>query len=194
MVQTVIPIQFVFFTLSAITGSAILYGDFRKAGFHAIITFLYGCAATFIGVFIIANGTTSDREEHVPHTIRPDGEVQDGSRLSMGTIGKKCHATLQTPIPRKQKSSVGVVGIISPAQVCPSLLPVVSQGFTCRKQLLLAHTPTRESPVASREGETGYEDGDIASTPSSYGRNRSLSGFLNNSAWSGASSPRRREL
>ena len=129
MVQTVIPIQFVFFTLSAITGSAILYGDFRKAGFHAIITFLYGCAATFIGVFIIANGTTSDREEHVPHTIHPDGEVQDGSRLSMGTIGKKCHATLQTPIPRKQKSSVGVVGIISPAQVCPSLLPVVSQAL-----------------------------------------------------------------
>lgn len=125
-----IPIQFVFFTLSAITGSAILYGDFKKAGFHAIITFLYGCAATFIGVFIIANGTTSDREEHVPHIICPDGEVQDGSRLGMGTIGKKCHTTLQTPIPRKRNSSVGVVGIISPAQVCPSLLPVVSQGFT----------------------------------------------------------------
>jgi len=123
MVQTVIPIQFVFFTLSAITGSAILYGDFRTAGFHAIVTFLYGCAATFIGVFFIANGTTSDQEEHVPHIIRPDGEVQDGSRLGMRTIG---HTTPQTPIPRRQKSGVGVVGIISPAQVCPSLLPVVS--------------------------------------------------------------------
>lgn len=118
-----------FFTLSAITGSAILYGDFRKAGFHAIVTFLYGCAATFIGVFIIANGTTSDQEEHTPRIIHPDGELQDGSRFGMGTIGKKCDTTLQTPILRKQKSGVGVVGIISPAQVCPSLLTVVSQGF-----------------------------------------------------------------
>ena len=69
-------------------------------------------------------------EKNMYHIICPDGEVQDGSRLGMGTIGKKCHTTLQTPIPRKRNSSVGVVGIISPAQVCPSLLPVVSQGFT----------------------------------------------------------------
>ena len=35
-------------------GSAILYGDFKKATFHQLVTFLYGCVATFLGVFIIA--------------------------------------------------------------------------------------------------------------------------------------------
>ncbi|KAE9410286.1 DUF803-domain-containing protein [Gymnopus androsaceus JB14] len=52
--KVVIPVQFVLFNLSAIVGSAILYGDFKKASFHQIVTFLYGCAATFAGVFIIA--------------------------------------------------------------------------------------------------------------------------------------------
>jgi len=50
----VIPIQFVLFTLSAIIGSAVLYGDFKKATFHQLVTFFYGCIATFLGVFIIA--------------------------------------------------------------------------------------------------------------------------------------------
>ena len=52
--QIVVPSQFVMFNLSAIVGSAILYGDFKRASFHQIVTFLYGCAATFAGVFIIA--------------------------------------------------------------------------------------------------------------------------------------------
>lgn len=138
MVQTVIPIQFVFFTFSAIAGSAILYGDFRKAGFHATVTFLYGCAATFIGVFILANGTSNDREEHVPYFVRPDREIGDGTRLDMGTIGKKCHAALETPTLRKQRSGVGVVGIISPAQVC-SLPP--SSRFEALLHLSEATTP-----------------------------------------------------
>jgi hypothetical protein len=53
-VQLVIPTQFVLFNLSAIVGSAILFGDFARASFHQIVTFLYGCAATFAGVFVIA--------------------------------------------------------------------------------------------------------------------------------------------
>ncbi|KAF5364004.1 hypothetical protein D9756_000538 [Leucocoprinus leucothites] len=185
--KAVIPIQFVFFTLSAIIGSAILYGDFRKASFHAIITFLYGCAATFAGVFILANGVTSDREEHVSHVVEPSQAIENGTRLGMGTIGKRQRATLvlpsgmeptrfDTPPLRRKRSGVGVVGI-SPAQ-----------------QLLLVHTPTRESPPIPREWEAGYEDGDrdIVSTPSSYGRNRSLHGLGNDGTWSGTGSPRSR--
>ncbi|KAH9994072.1 magnesium transporter NIPA-domain-containing protein [Russula compacta] len=52
--KVVIPTQFVLFNLSAILGSAILYGDFRTAKFHQFVTFMYGCAATFTGVWIIA--------------------------------------------------------------------------------------------------------------------------------------------
>ncbi|KAI1789015.1 magnesium transporter NIPA-domain-containing protein [Ganoderma leucocontextum] len=52
--KIVVPTQFVTFNLSAIVGSAILYGDFKKATFHQLVTFLYGCGATFLGVFIIS--------------------------------------------------------------------------------------------------------------------------------------------
>ncbi|KAL1680692.1 magnesium transporter NIPA-domain-containing protein [Schizophyllum commune] len=57
--KVVIPMQFVLFNLSAIVGSAILYGDFERAKFHQIVTFLYGCGATFLGVFIIAPSSLS---------------------------------------------------------------------------------------------------------------------------------------
>lgn len=107
-------------------GSAILYGDFKKAGFHEIVTFLYGCAATFAGVFILANGGNGSNGESDTHTLQPDEAGEDGARLGMGTIGKRQRATLvlpsgmesprDTPSLRRKRSSVVLVGI-SPAQV-----------------------------------------------------------------------------
>jgi len=179
--KAVIPIQFVFFTLSAITGSAILYGDFKKAGFHEMITFLYGCAATFAGVFILANGGSDNGEELANRTLQPDEAVEDGTRLGMGTIGKRQRATLvlpsgmesprDTPTLRRKRSSVSLVGI-SPAQ-----------------HLLLVHTPTQENRASSRERETVQEGGEVAS-PGSYGRTRMLFGPGHDGSWSG--SPRSR--
>ena len=61
------------FNLSAIVGSALLYGDFKKATFHQLVTFLYGCGATFAGVFLIAWSPS-------PHPSPSDGE-------SAGDIG-----------------------------------------------------------------------------------------------------------
>lgn len=51
--KIVIPTQFVFFNLAAIVGSAILYRDFEHVDFHTFLTFVYGCATTFLGVFIL---------------------------------------------------------------------------------------------------------------------------------------------
>ena len=56
--KVVIPTQFVMFTLSAIVGSAVLYGDFRNATLHQMVTFLYGCGATFAGVFVLTGLVT----------------------------------------------------------------------------------------------------------------------------------------
>jgi hypothetical protein len=131
----VIPIQFVFFTLSAIIGSAILYGDFRTAKFHAIVTFLYGCAATFAGVFIIAwspkesvttlaHESDAERNEAVG---ADDAEVShDGPHLGTGSIGRRRRATLvlpsgvrspsREPPLRPKATSLTTMGI-SPAQV-----------------------------------------------------------------------------
>ncbi|KAL5487821.1 hypothetical protein ACEPAI_5929 [Sanghuangporus weigelae] len=60
--KVVIPAQFVFFNISAIVGSAVLYGDFRSATLHQMVTFLYGCGATFAGVFMLT--WSSNGAEH----------------------------------------------------------------------------------------------------------------------------------
>lgn len=134
--QVVIPIQFVFFTLSAIIGSAILYGDFRTAKFHQVVTFLYGCAATFAGVFIIAWSPKEsvatlphhDDDERNDAVGVEDSEAgHDGPHLGSGSIGRRQRTTLVLPSGvrassrdahplRRIPSSLATIGI-SPAQV-----------------------------------------------------------------------------
>jgi hypothetical protein len=145
----VIPIQFVFFTLSAITGSAILYGDFKRAGFHTIITFLYGCGATFVGVFILTNGSGSTQHES---DQKPSDSIEDGTRLGMGTIGKRRRATLvlpsgveESPLLRRKMSGVGLVGISS-AQVGRKSNVPFTTFFTPFLAAFLASTP-RAQPI-----------------------------------------------
>lgn len=132
-----IPIQFVLFTLSAIIGSAILYGDFQKAKFHQIVTFLYGCAATFAGVFIIAwtskesfeedNNNLSDATDSTHVSNDSNNIAIDGARLGSSNVGRRKRGTLVLPsgmtdpsdapsLRRKRSGAVGVIGI-SPAQV-----------------------------------------------------------------------------
>lgn len=128
--QVIIPVQFVFFTLSAIIGSAILYGDFKETKFHQRVTFLYGCAATFLGVFVIAWAPSEDSsfsdydyergvdegeggvdvsgEERVLH-------VGGGGGGAVGNVGRR--RVPGSPIVRHQPSLIG----LSPAQV--SFLP-----------------------------------------------------------------------
>ncbi|KAF9222071.1 DUF803-domain-containing protein [Gyrodon lividus] len=138
--KIVIPTQFVFFTLSAVIGSAVLYGDFRRATFHEMVTFLYGCAATFAGVFVIAwspNGNTgaivqddgarSEEAGRREEASRIDGNAATGSlrghsRLAL-VIPK---TTRETPVLRNKQSTMSLVGY-SPVQ-----------------HLLLAHTPPRD--------------------------------------------------
>ncbi|KAJ3747764.1 magnesium transporter NIPA-domain-containing protein [Lentinula detonsa] len=100
--KIVIPIQFVLFNLSAIVGSAILYGDFKKASFHQIVTFLYGCAATFAGVFSESNesefehrGTEQSNDGNFDGATSIRAE-QVASNLSIGSLGRR-RATLVLP-------------------------------------------------------------------------------------------------
>jgi len=78
--KQVIPTQFVLFNLSAIVGSAILYGDFYKVQLHQFITFLYGCGATFAGVYLLTRANSSDDEDR---SSRSGGDVErsGGGRL-----------------------------------------------------------------------------------------------------------------
>ncbi|KAH6915233.1 magnesium transporter NIPA-domain-containing protein [Coprinopsis sp. MPI-PUGE-AT-0042] len=173
--KTVIPIQFVLFTLSAIIGSAILYGDFKTAKFHQVVTFLYGCAATFAGVFVIAwapNEQTSDgatdgglAEETNSVTSSPDQ-----ARLGQGTIGRRRRATLVLPS--------GVTGI----RDAPGIRHARSSltiGISPAQHLLLVHTPPAELPLSAQMREDGIHDPDTElgfSSPDSYGRQHSWYG------------------
>ncbi|KAJ6629147.1 magnesium transporter NIPA-domain-containing protein [Mycena sp. CBHHK59/15] len=142
--KVVIPIQFVLFTMSAIVGSAILYGDFKKASFHQLVTFLYGCAATFTGIFIIAwepqQGEPEDAET-TPVEADADGtdsEEDDEHPMALGTPGRRKRPTLALASGHgliHKQSPVGILGL-SPA-----------------RPLLMVHTPPREIPDRFRDIE-----------------------------------------
>ena len=109
----VIPIQFVLFNLSAILGSAILYGDFRRAKFHQFVTFLYGCGATFAGVWIIAWTPSAPGEGEGEGAAGDAGVGQEGprrGRREAAVVGRV------VPVLRPRPSSLSLVGV-SPAQV-----------------------------------------------------------------------------
>ncbi|KAG6890894.1 hypothetical protein C0995_000851 [Termitomyces sp. Mi166 len=139
--KVVIPVQFVLFTLSAILGSTILYGDFKRAKFHQIVTFSYGCAATFLGVFIIAWAPSSELgdPENGPHS--DFAGVNSGDSPRLGLHGRS-RATLilpsdsrDAPGARIQHNNVSLLGL-SPAQ-----------------HLLLVHTPPRDAPIHCRSAQ-----------------------------------------
>ncbi|KKK24378.1 hypothetical protein AOCH_001453 [Aspergillus ochraceoroseus] len=59
----VIPTQFVLFTLSVITGSAVLYRDFRSFTPSRATKFVGGCLLTFLGVYFITSGRVRADDE-----------------------------------------------------------------------------------------------------------------------------------
>lgn len=184
--KMVVPSQFVFFTLSAIIGSAILYGDFEKAQFHQIVTFLYGCAATFAGVFILM--WTSNDDDHVDVNDDLDAEgallgTDDGvnsvlgspdrprASMGFGTLGHRRRATLVLP--------GGVAGLRDTHNVRHKH-STLGMGISPAQHLLLVHTPPAELSLSSQLREDRFTDSDAEmggmSSPESYGRHRTWYG------------------
>ena len=170
--QVVVPTQFVLFNLSAITGSAILYGDFKTAKFHQFLTFMYGCAATFAGVWIIAWVPTSEEPSTGPddqfgatrdtETMAHDVFIADGVSAG-GSVGRR-------PVLRPRQSTVSLVGI-STAQVQYVLFSKESLINLFLQRLLLVHTPPRP------EVQLGHEHG-VAWEAEPSGRGRSFDGSM----------------
>jgi len=119
--KVVIPTQFVLFNLSAIVGSAVLYGDFRKATLHQMVTFLYGCGATFAGVFLLTWGSAvqpeeecDDEQENIRHRAEQSGRGQLVLPSTAGA-GSVRGGGRAMPVLRSKSSTVSLVGL-SPAQ------------------------------------------------------------------------------
>ncbi|KAJ6509965.1 DUF803-domain-containing protein [Mycena vitilis] len=146
--KVVIPIQFVLFTMSAIVGSAILYGDFKKASFHQLVTFLYGCAATFTGVFIIAwepQGDAPEDEAASPTQDPSDTDVtesedDDGPHAGPAHSRKK-RPTLILPAGFREQQLLHKQSAVSMLALSPA------------RPLLMVHTPPREVPDRLRDVE-----------------------------------------
>lgn len=108
------------FNLSAIVGSAILYGDFKRTTFHQFVTFLYGCGATFLGVFIIAWAPTAVDPAEEAEGAQEEVPLDAGA---VGVLGRRRHATLVLPtnvregqpILKRRRSAAGMIGL-SPAR------------------------------------------------------------------------------
>ncbi|XP_053785417.1 NIPA-like protein 2 [Desmodus rotundus] len=104
---TVVPVNHVFFTTSAITAGIIFYKEFLGAAFLTIFIYFLGCLLSFLGVFLV---TRNREKEHLPQSyidfgnipgkrtldkIQPDsnglrcGTLPDGSDSTTSRSGEK---------------------------------------------------------------------------------------------------------
>lgn len=80
----VVPINFVFFTASAILAGIVFYQEFEGLALLNICMFLFGCLLSFIGVFLIARN-------------RPKIKQQDRNFIAMDRIPGRRHAEKVQP-------------------------------------------------------------------------------------------------
>ncbi|CAJ1061440.1 NIPA-like protein 2 isoform X1 [Xyrichtys novacula] len=83
----VVPVNFVFFTTSAIVAGIIFYQEFEDLALLDIFMFLFGCLLSFLGVFLIARN-------------RPKIKQQDRNFIAMDKIPGRRHTDKVQPEPK----------------------------------------------------------------------------------------------
>jgi len=96
----VIPTQFVFFTISVIVGSAMLYRDFEKTTGDKLGEFLGGVALTFLGVWCITSGRTRHHDK-VEDLETAEHHEEEEIRLVNEEDTIEDTSSVATPIPRR---------------------------------------------------------------------------------------------
>ncbi|NXN93430.1 NPAL2 protein, partial [Rhinopomastus cyanomelas] len=84
----VVPINFVFFTTSAIISGVVFYQEFQSAALLSVFMFLFGCLLSFLGVFVIAR---NKKDEHLQMPFIDCGRVP-GQNLT-GKIQPDSHSS-----------------------------------------------------------------------------------------------------
>ncbi|XP_049585831.1 NIPA-like protein 2 [Syngnathus scovelli] len=85
----VVPINFVFFTASAIVAGIIFYQEFEDLALLNIFMFLFGCLLSFLGVFLIARN-------------RPKAKKQDCNFIEMDMVPGQSHTNRVQPESKTQ--------------------------------------------------------------------------------------------
>uniref|UniRef100_A0A6I8NB59 NIPA like domain containing 2 n=1 Tax=Ornithorhynchus anatinus TaxID=9258 RepID=A0A6I8NB59_ORNAN len=90
---TVVPLNLVFFTTSAIIAGIVFYGEFRGAAVLNVFVFLFGCFLSFLGVFFITRDRKKEQLKdsyidfgHNPGKQMLDKIQLDSNGLSYGTL------------------------------------------------------------------------------------------------------------
>ncbi|ORX37569.1 magnesium transporter NIPA-domain-containing protein [Kockovaella imperatae] len=125
--KEVIPTQFVFFSLAAIIGSAVLYQEFRDITPSSFINFVFGIATTFLGVHLL---TSFSEEEEEPS----DESTPDQSRATSPTVTYRplprampTNASLNVLLPSTSRISSHSNGLsASLNERTPLLVPIAS--------------------------------------------------------------------
>ncbi|XP_037640497.1 NIPA-like protein 2 [Sebastes umbrosus] len=102
----VVPINFVFFTASAILAGIVFYQEFEGLALLNIFMFLFGCLLSFLGVFLIARNRPKIKQrdpnfiamDKIPRRSHTDKVQPEAKSLTYGSLAAKlmCNRTLQT--------------------------------------------------------------------------------------------------
>ncbi|XP_075861249.1 NIPA-like protein 2 isoform X2 [Microcebus murinus] len=97
---TVVPVNHIFFTTSAIIAGIIFYQEFFGAAFLTIFIYLFGCFLSFLGVFLV---TRNREKEHLQQSYIDFGNIPgkqmldkiqpDSNSLSYGTLPDGSNST-----------------------------------------------------------------------------------------------------
>jgi hypothetical protein len=149
--KVVIPTQFVLFNLAAIVGSAVLYRDFDRLPFERFVIFLYGCAATFLGVFILARPSQHPADDDESSTVQGD-VVDTQSESTASATARRTHRNSFTISPQ-QNPNLPFPGSTSTGSL--RVRPRASSsgiGLSPAKYLLIATEPIQPSGLAPPPG------------------------------------------
>lgn len=136
--RVVVPAQFVSFTISAISGSAVLYRDFENADATSATLFFAGCVAVFLGVVVLTKGKDSgkssqaqgreerrQRQKQQSRTRQEDVEANESgiSVSSTGSAELDGVTLLNDPPPdaRRQKAALADSIRPQPSTAIPNL-------------------------------------------------------------------------
>jgi hypothetical protein len=94
----VVPIYYILFTLSTITGSAMLYQDFYNQPADAVVVFVFGCLLCFAGVALLTSGRVfMDEDGEMDGQSRPSGRLgaieAEPSNMTEESVGSSVGAT-----------------------------------------------------------------------------------------------------
>ncbi|KFO93606.1 NIPA-like 2, partial [Buceros rhinoceros silvestris] len=96
---TVVPVNFMFFTTSAIISGVIFYQEFQSAALLSVFMFLFGCLLSFLGVFVIAR---NKKVEHLQIPFIDCGRIP-GQKLT-GKIQPDSHSSCYGTLNNEDKS------------------------------------------------------------------------------------------